>query len=1389
MAVATVWGGAVLCIPTGVLAQNLLRPMDPAVPAVAGRGSGAYLNDSFEVAETLVRVRKHVEKKQWREAAELVQSLSDNFPDKLVRLDDQRYVGVRERVNLWVAEWPSEGLEAYRSRTEAKVRERVDALRDSRQVDEYVQLFDRYFCTAAAGRLADTIGQLAIESGNLTLARSVYQRTLDRHPDRGILAKSNAAMLGILDAIENPSGASATPPVGTERIRWLGQDRTVQEVVAEIPHTFVTPRETEPGDWSTMGGDLTRNRPTETQVDELGLLWSVSLSTGAGVETQPLSQEEGGTPGKSGGRSVTAFPVVFGSLVFTQRGPEVSAFHRNTGGVAWRFRVSDAPPTPGRESEDSQSGWEGLTVHEGRVYALFSVDGGASHGESSRASVELVCLDALTGRVIWRTTESLRGDRSIEVCADASPMVHGNRVFVVARRRRSFGFEDCHLHGFDAAAGTLLFRTHLGCASTGMLGSRIGTMSIPAAQADTIYVCTNLGTIAAVTASTGSVRWLRIYERDGTGAGPGGGWAARERMPWEVNPVLVSDGRLICHPSDSQFVFVLSAPSGDLLRTVPVAEFGPAPMILGVRGELLCAAGTHVGCADLSNAQMRFRAELPAEMPLHGRGAWVGRHLWIPTRGQLLRYYVEDGSRTESSWGQSLEGGNLLVTDHQVLVAGGKDISAHVRKSEIWNSLRGRMTSAPGDPVPALELAEVALRTGDLREAVDALDESVRRAGGLSEPVEAALARRMFDAVLTFVEVLSARSRLDAETLDKLFQYGSNLAPDPSAHVSFRLRFGWLFESRGQAQRGLALYQQILRDRSLRDMVVPSGNSIPQTGGQVARARISALIDREDPSVYAAFEAEAKRWLEAAKSAQDADALFKIAEVFPNSTAAPAALIGLADLAARSERHDEAARGYARAYHQYPRLPETPQLMRKIADAFEKAGRREHAYRWLTKASREFPAVTWELDGKSWSFLEYRERLADVRARLEPTRPRIHLPLDEGFVRTFDLSVSLLVPRFGEDPASRWERAFVYTPGSLRALRVHDGTDLWSVPVDMPVKPDLLVATSELAVFATLHGVIALDSSTGERRWLLGRLRPPRDDPNEDWENGEIYRAVTLIQDRIVAVRDDGQMTCVDLTSGKPLWSKTHRPVTAGILRGADRWIAYPVVQDEQIVVCLLDASTGEWHDAILTGEEQAVEDVFITLDSQLLLVTLRTVLLYDLETRTLRWRLNAEGRIRRDSLQVDMDGLYFSDDAATVQKVGLEDGTLLWRSDRFVAGREEDFSVDRQGHGLIVTTSSSAAAIDSASGQTLWKATSPKDARFVRRMISGAFLVAIHVPQPHNETENRAFFYDHRNGSGVLPRDGVLALGDLADLRAVLIVDDALLIQTGAAIEGWVRK
>ena len=199
------------------------------------------------------------------------------------------------------------------------------------------------------------------------------------------------------------------------------------------------------------------------------------------------------------------------------------------------------------------------------------------------------------------------------------------------------------------------------------------------------------------------------------------------------------------------------------------------------------------------------------------------------------------------------------------------------------------------------------------------------------------------------------------------------------------------------------------------------------------------------------------------------------------------------------------------------------------------------------------------------------------------------------------------------------------------------------------------------------------------------------------------------------------------------------------------------------------------------------MEDFFVTLDGQVIVVTSRSVLAYDVETGAPRWRGALDGHLRPATLVPDLDALYLSDDGRSIRKISLEGGHVLWQSEELVRRGEEELTVQRQGGNVFVSTTTSIAAVDAVTGLTLWRGTTPDLPRFVGRFVTVSYVMAVDVGDELEDGQGTAYFYDHRNASGLIPRDGgACNLGRLENVRAILVADGALLIQAGSTVHGW---
>lgn len=128
----------------------------------------------------------------------------------------------------------------------------------------------------------------------------------------------------------------------------------------------------------------------------------------------------------------------------------------------------------------------------------------------------------------------------------------------------------------------------------------------------------------------------------------------------------------------------------------------------------------------------------------------------------------------------------------------------------------------------------------------------------------------------------------------------------------------------------------------------------------------------------------------------------------------------------------------------------------------------------------------------------------------------------------------------------------------------------------------------------------------------------------------------------------------------------------------------------------------------------------------------------------------------------------------------------MIWQTEQLLHRGEDDLTVTREGNYLIVSTDTSVHALDPVTGLILWRGTTSQRPRLISRWITQFYVVTVDLEAAQQQNQSVAFFYDHRNASGVIPQGGSVQLGTLEDIRMILAVDGALLIQTGSTIHGY---
>ncbi len=222
---------------------------------------------------------------------------------------------------------------------------------------------------------------------------------------------------------------------------------------------------------------------------------------------------------------------------------------------------------------------------------------------------------------------------------------------------------------------------------------------------------------------------------------------------------------------------------------------------------------------------------------------------------------------------QPLQGGNIVLLDDRLLVAGPSLLGVFADREAIRRRLLADAEADPQDPTPLVGLAELAYAEGETADALDQFRRAAKLPGG-SEMV--------LDATLGVVHHEAAQTRST-----QLLQLAEELAGTPSQHVRVRFALAAFEEAPGGPDERIAALQDVLRRPDWRDVAIDAGGGGHRPAGDAAREQIAALLLRYGKTLYDAYEDQAAREL---AKADDLVSLRGVFDTFPNSVAGRTAL-------------------------------------------------------------------------------------------------------------------------------------------------------------------------------------------------------------------------------------------------------------------------------------------------------------------------------------------------------------------------------------------------------------------------------------------------------------------------------------------------------------------
>ena len=696
----------------GLVAAGLLAVMgQPGAVAQLG-GAGAESVWQYELSEDvevdrasgtarvyLDRVEECLADGQWDDAVQTLRQVMEESGDQLLAVTDQRYVSVRDFCHLRLVSLPPEALALYRGRVDPLARawyERGMAGRDRRLLSKVVE---ETFASSWGDDALAALGEIALESGDHAAARAYWEkivpldipegqtRTSLSVPDTDLDLAAIRARLVLVSVLEGSRARAEAELEGLSRMHpgargRLGGEKVnfVEGLKGLLAASENWPQIRRGGDWPTFAGNAYRGGIAQDAVDVGKVAWRVPLRRTLGADrlvnrsraSVARVAEDAATP-------LSYHPVVSGPLVLVNSQVEIVAFDFQTGKPAWGL---DSAAIFRDEFDDSVHALyhpaNGLgvprftmTVQGERLYARMgtSVTDRPRNATSTGGSGYLVCLDlAAQGRLAWKIVPD-----DPTWAFEGSPIAAGANLYVAMRR--SDVRPQLHLACYSAQTGRRIWRKFVCSAETPARGMLFETThTLLTLDRDTVYVNTNLGCVAAVSSADGRVKWISLYSRVRTGdlSRPP---AHRSR---DLNPCLFDRGLLLVAPRDNPRILALDAGSGQIVWQTGT-ETADVVHLLGVSGDNLIATGHKVywiSRADEDAGRVKHVWPSGDDKLGYGRGVLAGDFVYWPTRDKVYVFEHATGRlrREVPLLPRGIRGGNLLVADGRLLVAGANEL-------------------------------------------------------------------------------------------------------------------------------------------------------------------------------------------------------------------------------------------------------------------------------------------------------------------------------------------------------------------------------------------------------------------------------------------------------------------------------------------------------------------------------------------------------------------------------------------------------------------------------------------------------------------------------------------------------------------------------------------
>jgi outer membrane protein assembly factor BamB len=799
-----------------------------------------------------------------------------------------------------------------------------------------------------------------------------------------------------------------------------------------------------------------------------------------------------------------------------------------------------------------------------------------------------------TGRLVWSTESStqMADDPILAGTVFVSPPAYADgRVYLIGTYARAYW-----LNCFDGDTGELLWRRHLSHMpeyenffSNPLLLGLLARASAPAIADGRVLALTNVGTISAFDAYTGQAMWAYQYPSVLTPAGRGiPAFPFRaDDLPGATNPILVSQGRAVFMPTDSDQVICLDARTGQPRWNV--AGRGQH-YLTALDGRRVALSRPNLIVLDIADGATLM--VLP-NSDLYGRPAVAEDVALFSGRERIYQLTLHGELTAESVSSIPMPDvplGNLVVAGDRLISANLMGVYVMINYALFDQELTERLasTALPDDVRARLlyQRGDVALQTGRYADAQTDLHASFLLGGAMPTGNPAAIGVK---TLLHYAIIGRGCEAQDPEEKLHWFSEAEAWCVGESQEAENLLRQIKCVELAGDYAGAMELAHELLRRYPMADLadvsIAPGTDVLAVLTTESIRlpaqtlieeGYVPRLLDVHGQEIYAALDRQARQRMDQAIADSDIPTLLTLGEEWPNTQWVDDAMLAAAELyylqagqTHHRARREELTQSALDVLNQLIHLEETDlaataQML--IAAIYDRQGQRDIAQAAMRRSIRlaeqngQAPANMRVDFGDIQGTLLELAAVIQADATIEPDTPEqptsrvsLSLPGDDAFLAT-DMPTGLLCDGRGVGLVADGA-VFLVGPGRLCRLNLHAddaaSSQAWSLSGDQAeliVSPQVagLSEAGDVLVLCGDDQAIGYDVANGQQRWRQS-IR--------SLAGGDVVD-LAIAAGRLVILSTSDRLVTVDAATGRRLTNvATDMDCAGGSLLAWGNWV------------------------------------------------------------------------------------------------------------------------------------------------------------------------------------------------------------------------------------------